>query len=70
MSDGFFWFAYRQVNEKPYGNVVVEGPFENMDAAERKKGNETDWDMQYMGPFLAESREEAKQRARKYFSSL
>ena len=63
MNKKLYWLGSRITSSRPYGKVVVDGPFSSYEKAmeERREAKESGW--QFSVPFSAANREEAEKRA-------
>lgn len=68
MSEGKWWFGFRQTSPKPLGQAIACGPYESYKKAKVERQNSKAWDCEVSIPYSASSKEEAEEKAKQFLS--
>lgn len=68
MEEKKYWFGFKQTLPKPPGHAIVCGPYNSRDEAMRERENSKAWDCEVSIPFIAASKQEAEEIAKRYLS--
>jgi hypothetical protein len=68
MSDKKYWFGFKQTIPKPPGQAIPCGPYETYEIAKIEREKAKAWDCEVSIPFLAESKDEAAELAKKHMA--
>jgi hypothetical protein len=66
MSEGKYWFGFRQIIPQPPGKAVPCGPYNSRQEADIERRRSKAWDCNISDVFIAESKEEAEKKAEEW----
>jgi hypothetical protein len=68
MSEGKWWFGFRQTSPKPLGQAIACGPYESYEKAKVEREKSKAWDCGVSILYSDSSKEEAVERAKHFLS--
>ena len=66
MSEGRYWFGFRQTIPSPPGKDIACGPYNSREEANREREKSKAWDCRVSIVFVADTKEEAEKKAEEW----
>jgi len=66
MSEGKYWFGFRQTIPRPPAKAIPCGPYNSREEADRERQKSKAWDCNVSTVFIAETEEEAYKKAEEW----